>query len=181
MFNADVLRCDPTAVIDRICDLIRRQVLEEHRRRGVIVAISGGIDSSVVAALCARALGPARVLGLMLPEKDSSDDALRLGTELVDAWGSWSPTMTPDARRVAFISDRSGTPEVWVQEVVLHGEARMRSGESRVFASNHVSWYDVFTLASVLPRYKFVAKAELFAIPVFGAGATFTVTLPRGG
>lgn len=49
--------------------------------------------------------------------------ALRLGTALVDAWGSWSPTMTPDARRVAFISDRSGTPEVWVQEVVLQGEA----------------------------------------------------------
>ena len=51
------------------------------------------------------------------------DAAVRLGTALVDAWGSWSPTMTPDARRVAFLSDRSGTPEVWVQEVVLQGEA----------------------------------------------------------
>jgi dipeptidyl aminopeptidase/acylaminoacyl peptidase len=54
---------------------------------------------------------------------DRIDAAVRLGTSLVDAWGSWSPTMTPDAKRVAFISDRSGTPEVWVQEVVLLGEA----------------------------------------------------------
>jgi dipeptidyl aminopeptidase/acylaminoacyl peptidase len=54
---------------------------------------------------------------------DRIEAAVRLGTELVDAWGSWCPTMTPDGRRVAFISDRSGTPEVWVQEVVLQGEA----------------------------------------------------------
>lgn len=54
---------------------------------------------------------------------DRIDAALRLGTELVGAWGSWCPTMTPDAKRVAFISDRSGTPEVWVQEVVLDGDA----------------------------------------------------------
>ncbi len=54
---------------------------------------------------------------------DRLDAALRLGANLVDAWGSWSPTMTPDGRRVAFISDRSGTPEVWVQDVVLEGDA----------------------------------------------------------
>lgn len=62
----------------------------------------------------------------MTPETatdDRIDAAVRLGAGLVDAWGSWSPTMTPDAKRVAFISDRSGTPEVWVQEVVLQGEA----------------------------------------------------------
>ncbi|NQX12707.1 S9 family peptidase [Microbacteriaceae bacterium VKM Ac-2855] len=50
-----------------------------------------------------------------------TEDAERLGHELVEAWGSWGPTMTPDAGRVAFISDRAGTPEVWVQEVVASG------------------------------------------------------------
>ncbi|TQL54202.1 dipeptidyl aminopeptidase/acylaminoacyl peptidase [Subtercola boreus] len=40
-----------------------------------------------------------------------------LGDRLVAAWGSWNPTMTPDARRMAFISDRRGVPEVWVQDV----------------------------------------------------------------
>ena len=49
------------------------------------------------------------------------DDAVALGEELVAAWGSWSPTMTPDARRVAFISDRSGVPQLYLQDVVLDG------------------------------------------------------------
>ncbi len=62
--------------------------------------------------------------------------------------------------------------------IVLHGAERAAPGESRVFASNHVSWFDVFVLASVLPRYKFVAKAELFSIPVFGAGARAVGTIP---
>ncbi|CAN5391990.1 alpha/beta fold hydrolase [soil metagenome] len=43
---------------------------------------------------------------------------------LVDAWGSWGPSMTPDAARMAFISDRHGVPEVWVQDVVCDGSAR---------------------------------------------------------
>ncbi|MGA8211370.1 MAG: S9 family peptidase [Nocardioidaceae bacterium] len=41
--------------------------------------------------------------------------------DLTGAWGSWGPNMTPDARRVAFISDRRGVPELWVQDVVLDG------------------------------------------------------------
>jgi dipeptidyl aminopeptidase/acylaminoacyl peptidase len=49
------------------------------------------------------------------------DDAVALAHDLVDAWGSWGPNMTPDARRVAFISDRSGVPQLWVQDVVLDG------------------------------------------------------------
>ncbi|GGH45607.1 S9 family peptidase [Microbacterium album] len=44
-------------------------------------------------------------------------DAVALGDALAEAWGSWGPTMTPDAGRVAFISDRSGRPELWVQDV----------------------------------------------------------------
>ncbi|WP_375400741.1 S9 family peptidase [uncultured Amnibacterium sp.] len=52
-----------------------------------------------------------------------ADAAVRLGTALIDAWGSWGPTMTPDAKRVAFVSDRSGVPEVWLQDVVLGREA----------------------------------------------------------
>ncbi|NIZ89559.1 S9 family peptidase [Kineococcus rubinsiae] len=49
------------------------------------------------------------------------EQAIGFADGLVDAWGSWSPTMTPDARRVAFISDRSGVPQLWIQDVVLDG------------------------------------------------------------
>jgi NAD+ synthase len=57
-------------------------VLGTLRRKGAVVGISGGIDSAVVAALCVRALGKDKVLGLFMPEHHSSDDALRLGRML---------------------------------------------------------------------------------------------------
>lgn len=44
-------------------------------------------------------------------------EAIAVGDDLTARWGSWGPTMTPDAGRVAFISDRSGRPELWVQDV----------------------------------------------------------------
>jgi NAD+ synthase len=57
------------------------------KKRGAVIGISGGIDSSVVAALCARALGKDRVLGLFMPERDSSGDSLRLGKMLAEHAG----------------------------------------------------------------------------------------------
>jgi 1-acyl-sn-glycerol-3-phosphate acyltransferase len=56
-------------------------------------------------------------------------------------------------------------------KVMVHGAEHTSSGQGTVYASNHVSWYDVFAIASVLPRYTFVAKAELRRIPIFGWGA----------
>jgi 1-acyl-sn-glycerol-3-phosphate acyltransferase len=55
-------------------------------------------------------------------------------------------------------------------KVRVHGWENAGAGEPRIFAANHVSWFDVPALASTLPRYKFVAKAELFKVPVFGQG-----------
>jgi len=57
------------------------------RKRGAVVGMSGGIDSSVVSALCTRALGKDRVHGLLMPERDTSDDALRLGRMLAEHLG----------------------------------------------------------------------------------------------
>src|SRR5690349_5397965 len=54
--------------------------------------------------------------------------------------------------------------------VVLHNEERMLTGEPRIYTANHVSWFDVLALAVSLPRYKFVAKSELFKVPIFGRG-----------
>lgn len=49
----------------------------EERAKGVVIGLSGGLDSSVVATLCTRALGKDRVLGLMLPERQSSAEDVR--------------------------------------------------------------------------------------------------------
>ncbi len=55
-------------------------------------------------------------------------------------------------------------------KVVVHHPERIVPGGA-VYACNHVSWFDVFAIASVLPRYTFIAKAELRKLPIFGYGA----------
>jgi NAD+ synthase len=86
-FNRNILEIDAEAEVNRIAQCVREQVMGVLRRRGAIVGISGGIDSSVVAALCARSLGKEKVLGLFMPEHHSSDDALRLGQLLSTSLG----------------------------------------------------------------------------------------------
>ena len=84
---ADLLRIDAAAETERISQEIRKIVLTLFRRKGAVVAVSGGIDSSVVAALCVQALGRENVMLLFLPETDSSSDSLRLGKQLADGLG----------------------------------------------------------------------------------------------
>jgi len=74
-FGPHVLDMDCAAVARQIEDSIRRTVAQALHRRGVVVATSGGVDSSVCAALVVRALGPQRVLALILPDRDSSPDS----------------------------------------------------------------------------------------------------------
>ena len=84
-FSAETLRIDAAAEAQRIRAAIREQVSRRLRKRGIVVGLSGGIDSSVTAALCACALGPDRVFALQMPERDSDPDSLRLGLEIA-AW-----------------------------------------------------------------------------------------------
>jgi len=87
MFHREVLRIEAAAVSGAIEAAIREQVQGVLKRRGAVVGMSGGIDSSVVATLCARALGKERVVGLLMPERDTSSDAARLGTMLAEHLG----------------------------------------------------------------------------------------------
>jgi NAD+ synthase len=87
MFSASVLNIDPAVETARIVEFMRAHVLGTLRRRGAVVGISGGVDSSVVAALCVRAFGKDKVLGLFMPEHHSSDDSLRLGQLLAESLG----------------------------------------------------------------------------------------------
>src|ERR1039457_3312094 len=86
-FSPNVLTLDAPKEADRIAAAIRQQVGQQLKRKGTVLGISGGIDSSVVAALCVRALGADRVLGLLMPDADSSPDSLRLGHALADSLG----------------------------------------------------------------------------------------------
>jgi NAD+ synthase len=86
-FTRDSLRIDPAAETARIVERMKKQILVELKREGAIVAISGGVDSSVCAALAARALGPEKVLGLALPERDSAEESKSLAEQLAGHLG----------------------------------------------------------------------------------------------
>ena len=81
--DAEVLEIDGGTVVDQICVRLREILSRELSRRGLVVAISGGIDSSVCAALAVQALGPDKVFGLLLPERDSSSSSTARGQQLV--------------------------------------------------------------------------------------------------
>ena len=85
-FGKDSLAIDMARETDRIGDGIRAYIART-RKKGAIVALSGGIDSSVTAFLCARALGKDRVFGLHMPEKESSSETIRLSRSISDALG----------------------------------------------------------------------------------------------
>lgn len=86
-FSRDVLCIDPEAETRRIVAALREQVLCQLRRRGAVVGLSGGIDSSVCAALVARAFGADHVLAVFMPEKDSDQESLRLGRMVAETCG----------------------------------------------------------------------------------------------
>jgi NAD+ synthase len=77
-----VLDLDCSAEIERISHWLTAEVGQALRRRGVVVGLSGGVDSSVCVALAARALGPGRVLALLLPERESAPESVALGRTL---------------------------------------------------------------------------------------------------
>ena len=77
-FHKDVLKIDSAAVTKKLVANLRRDVRQTLRRSGAVVGISGGVDSSVVLALCVHAFGSKRVVGIMMPEVDSSPDSLAL-------------------------------------------------------------------------------------------------------
>ncbi len=82
-----LLDFDRDAEITRITSKIRELMRLHLKRRGLVVAMSGGIDSSVCAALAVRALGPDKVFGLLMPERDSSSDSSIKGRLLADHLG----------------------------------------------------------------------------------------------
>src|SRR5512142_1588851 len=86
-FSKNILAIDSEAEIRSITASIRSAVPGALRRKGAVVAVSGGIDSATCAALCAHALGPDHVLALFLPERDSSPASLALGRLLAGKLG----------------------------------------------------------------------------------------------
>lgn len=86
-FSKAALQLDVPQEVERITQFLREGILHQFRRQGAVVGISGGIDSSVVLALCVRALGAERVLGILMPERESSPESADLAHLLADHFG----------------------------------------------------------------------------------------------
>ena len=85
-FSARTLEIDVAAEAARIEAALRAQLRGAVRKRGLVIGLSGGIDSSVCAALAARAIGAQNVFCLFMPEHDSDPESLRLGRSVAEAF-----------------------------------------------------------------------------------------------
>ncbi|WPE23943.1 NAD(+) synthase [Shinella zoogloeoides] len=120
---------DPEAEVERITGWMRERLRLDLRKRGLVLGLSGGIDSSVSAALAVRALGAKNVFALFMPENDSDPESLRLGRSVAETFGIDSvvedigpalAAMGCYERRDAFI--REAVPEYgtgWASKIVF--------------------------------------------------------------
>ncbi|MES1171700.1 MAG: NAD(+) synthase [Bacteroidota bacterium] len=128
-FSSDLLHLDAGKEIERIAKSIRETLGQKLKRRGAVVGLSGGIDSSVVAALCVRALGKERVLGLHMHEQESSNETRQLSSLIAKSLGiaSVDENITPSLEAAgcyrrrdeairAMIPDYDGS---WKSKIVL--------------------------------------------------------------
>ncbi|GAA2844882.1 NAD+ synthase [Aminobacter aminovorans] len=128
-FGAATLTIDPEAEAARIAAALRGQLTGTLRRRGLVLGLSGGVDSSVSAALAVRAVGAKNVFALFMPEDDSDPESLRLGRLVAETFGigavveNIGPTLKAMGcyeRRDAFI--RELVPEYgagWACKIVI--------------------------------------------------------------
>lgn len=155
---------------DRIAERLREITARQLHRRGLVVAISGGIDSSASVALAVRALGPERVFGLILPERDSSDDSavraailakhLGIRTETVDIAPALDAIGCYRARDAAV---RNALPEYgdgWKFKIVIDGGIQGRFNRFRLIAESPDGAPHERDLA--LPNYLTIVAATNF-------------------
>jgi len=86
-FSTAILKLDQAREVEKICKNIKKILTKELNRRGIVVGLSGGIDSSTTVALATKAIGKDRVLALLMPEKHSADETLDLSSQVADHFG----------------------------------------------------------------------------------------------
>jgi NAD+ synthase len=154
-FSPDLLKIDCARELDTISDAIRNALGKKLRKRGLVVGISGGIDSSVTAALCVRAVGKDKVIGLQMPERHSADDTLGLSELLADHLGIRKVPLdiTPILEAVGYYDKydeavRTAVPEYgrdWKSKIVVSDIAEDRA-------------YTLFSVVAASPEGRVVKK-----------------------
>ena len=72
--------------IDEITEFVKKEVFEIFEKKGIVIGLSGGIDSAITAALCAKSIGSEKILGLILPEKESDVNSKNLALQIAEKY-----------------------------------------------------------------------------------------------
>jgi NAD+ synthase len=154
-FSPDLLAIDTAGEADRIAEAIRTGLRDKLHKRGLVVGISGGIDSSVTAALCVRAVGPGKVIGLQMPERHSAGDtrglseliAVHLGmrVELIDISTILEAVSYYDKYDEAVRTAIPGYGRGWRSKIVVPGIAEDRA-------------YNIFSVVAESPDGRVIRK-----------------------
>jgi len=144
----ELLSFDMEAESDRIAEWTREVLRTQLRKRGLVVAISGGIDSAVCAALAVRAVGPERVFGLLMPERDSSSESVLKGRVVAEFCGveyvvtDIAPTLEAIGcyrwRDEAMINALPAYTPAWKSKIAIEGGADGRFNHFRLIAEDTV-------------------------------------------
>ena len=72
--------------ISEITNFIKNEIFEIYQKKGVVIGLSGGIDSAITAALCTKSIGSEKILGLILPEKESDVNSKNLALQIAEKY-----------------------------------------------------------------------------------------------
>jgi len=147
-FSRSSLLLDTEREIEEICQGLRRILRTELKRRGLVVGLSGGIDSSVTAALAARALGPERVFGILMPERHSAEETRPLSASLARHLG-----IPSTVEEITGILEALGFYERYDEAVRLALPEYGEGWKSKIVIPNVVegSAYALFSLVAQAP------------------------------
>jgi NAD+ synthase len=129
-FSKDVLTINAYEETKRISSFIKETILKNMHKRGAVIGLSGGIDSALSAALCVKALGSEKVFGIILPEKDSSNESEEYALLLAEQLGIKTKKIdiTPSLERFGVYEKRDRVvgkifpdfdPSTWLYKIVL--------------------------------------------------------------
>jgi len=113
--DSEVFKINAAAYVDRLSEFISQNKAELNRDR-ILVPLSGGVDSSTVVALCARAVGSAQVTALLMPEKQGNPEAARYGQMVVQQFGVQSLE-----RDISGVLSRLGTYSYIIPRIPFRG------------------------------------------------------------
>ena len=79
--------------INEVTKFIKNEVFEIYQKKGLVIGLSGGIDSAITAALCSKSIGSEKILGLILPEKESDANSKNLALQIAEKYNIHTETI----------------------------------------------------------------------------------------